>query len=80
MKHGSRGQRTADNEDSPMSGASNKPVTSLDDLPLFLTVEQTAAVLGIGRNTTYDMVRSGRIKSVRLGRQIRIPKSSLNSI
>ena len=55
-------------------------VTSLDDLPLFLTVEQTAAVLGIGRNTTYDMVRSGRIKSVRLGRKIRIPKSALNSI
>ncbi|MBR3560563.1 MAG: helix-turn-helix domain-containing protein [Oscillospiraceae bacterium] len=55
-------------------------VTSLDDLPLFLTVEQTAAVLSIGRNTTYDMVRSGRIESIRLGRQIRIPKSALNSI
>ena len=60
--------------------STDKPVTSLDDLPLFLTVEQTAAVLGIGRNTIYDMVRSGRIKSVRLGRQIRIPKSALNSI
>ena len=60
--------------------STDKPVTSLDDLPLFLTVEQTAAVLGIGRNTIYDMVRSGRIKSVRLGRKIRIPKSALNSI
>lgn len=64
-------------------GTINNPkntVTSLDDLPLFLTVEQAAAVLGIGRNTTYDMVRSGRIESIRLGRQIRIPKSALNSI
>ena len=58
----------------------SEPVISFDDLPLFLTVEQTAAVLGLGRNTTYDMVRSGRIKSIRLGRQIRIPKASLNSI
>ena len=63
-----------------MPPSTDNTVTSLDDLPLFLTVEQTAAVLGIGRNTIYDMVRSGRIKSVRLGRQIRIPKSALNSI
>lgn len=63
-----------------MPPSTDNTVTSLDNLPLFLTVEQTAAVLGIGRNTIYDMVRSGRIKSVRLGRKIRIPKSALNSI
>ena len=53
---------------------------SLDDLPLALRVEDLMPILGIGRNTTYDMVRSGRIESIRLGRQIRIPKSALNSI
>ena len=56
------------------------PAVQYDDLPLFLTVPQAAAVLGIGRNTAYDMVRCGRIRSVRLGRQIRIPKAALNEI
>ena len=79
MKRASQGRllKMPPSTDKP---STDKPVTSLDDLPLFLTVEQTAAVLGIGRNTIYDMVRSGRIKSVRLGRKIRIPKSALNSI
>lgn len=48
-----------------------------DQLPLALTVTQTARILGIGRNTAYDLVRCGRIKSVRVGRQIRISRSSL---
>ncbi len=41
------------------------------------TVEQAAHVLKIGKNTAYDLVRSGQIRSVRIGRQIRIPKSAL---
>ncbi len=60
-----------------MSPANGQGPTCYDDLPLFLTVPQAAIILGIGRNTAYDMVRSGRIKSVRLGRQIRISKAAL---
>lgn len=41
------------------------------------TVEQAAHALKIGKNTAYDLVRSGQIRSVRIGRQIRIPKSAL---
>jgi excisionase family DNA binding protein len=44
---------------------------------MVLTVEQAAHVLKIGKNTAYDLVRSGQIRSVRIGRQIRIPKSAL---
>lgn len=47
---------------------------SLDDLPLALQVEDLMPILGIGRNTAYELVRSGQIRSVRIGRQIRIPK------
>ena len=54
--------------------------TTFDSLPLFLSVEDICAVLGIGRNTAYDMVRAGQIKSIRCGRQIRIPKDSLQSL
>lgn len=51
--------------------------TSYDDLPLALTIGQFAAILGIGRNTAYAVVRSGAIKSMRVGNQIRIAKSAV---
>lgn len=48
-----------------------------NNLPLILTVDQLADILSIGRNTAYDLVRSGQIRSVRVGRQIRIPRDAL---
>ena len=54
--------------------------TTFDALPLFLTVPQVAAVLSVGRNTAYNMVRNGQLRSVRVGRQIRVPKEALKSI
>ena len=50
---------------------------SFDDLPLTLRVEDLMPILGIGRNTAYELVRSGQIRSVKIGRQIRIPKDSV---
>lgn len=49
----------------------------VSDLPLVLSVHDLARVLGIGKNTAYDLVRSGRIKSIRIGHRIRITKSAL---
>ena len=34
-------------------------------------------ILGIGRNTAYELVRSGQIRSIRIGKQLRIPKQTL---
>lgn len=45
----------------------------------FLTVEETAAVLRIGRNTCYELIRQGQIPHIRLGRTIRIPTHALMS-
>ena len=50
---------------------------SLDDLPVTLRVEELMPILGIGRNTVYALVRSGRLRSIRVGRQVRIPKNAL---
>ncbi len=50
---------------------------SFDDLPLTLRVEDLMPILGIGRNTAYELVRCGKIHSIRIGRQLRIPKSAL---
>ena len=50
---------------------------SFNDLPLTLCVEDLMPILGIGRNTAYELVRSGQIFSVKIGRQLRIPKQAL---
>lgn len=50
---------------------------SLEELPLVLRVEDLSMVLGIGRNTAYELVRSGQIRSIRIGRQLRIPRDEL---
>lgn len=50
-----------------------------DDLPLCLSVKQVAEILGIGRNTAYELVRSGKLQSIRTGRQFRISKDALKA-
>ena len=50
---------------------------SFDDLPLTLRVEDLMPILDIGRNTAYELVRSGQIKSFRIGRQLRISKAEI---
>ena len=55
----------------------NTEYRSLDQLPLVLSVEQLAAVLGVGINSAYQLVRSGQVGSIRIGRQYKIPKNAL---
>ena len=52
----------------------SKKYYSMDELPVVLTVEDLMSVLCVGRNTAYDLVRSGQVKSLRIGKQIRIPR------
>ena len=52
-------------------------IRSFDDLPLMLTVPETAKILRIGRNTMYALVRANTIRSFRIGRKIRISRAAL---
>ena len=52
-------------------------VTSIYDLPLALTVLEAGQVLRVGRNVAYELVRSGQLRSVRVGKNIRIPRDAL---
>jgi excisionase family DNA binding protein len=42
---------------------------------LLLTVRQAAALLGVGRDATYQLVRSGRLRSVAVGRKRFVPRA-----
>lgn len=46
-------------------------------LPLVLSVPELAEVLHIGRNSAYQLVNSGCIRIIRIGKNIRIPQSAL---
>ena len=55
----------------------NTKYRSFDELPLTLRVEDLMPILYIGRNTAYELVRCGKIRSIRIGRQLRIPKDAI---
>jgi excisionase family DNA binding protein len=42
-----------------------------------LTVEETAELLGVGRNTAYEAVRTGDLPAIRVGRRILVPTQPL---
>ncbi len=44
---------------------------------LVLTVEEAAGLLRISRGLAYEIVRSGRLPSIRLGRRLLVPRSAL---
>ena len=46
--------------------------------PLLITVEEAADLLGIGRTTTYELVMSGEIPSVKIGRRRLVVRSGLS--
>ena len=50
---------------------------SYDDIPLIMTVEDLMLILLIGRSTAYKLVRSGKLKTFRVEKQIRISRDSL---
>ena len=43
-----------------------------------LKVQEVAAILRCGRNQAYELIRSGAIRSVRIGLAIRVPREALD--
>lgn len=44
------------------------------NIPLVLHVKDLSALLSVSHNTAYQLVRSGQIRSIRVGRTYRIPR------
>ena len=65
------------NGDSDLRPGATSTPPRFDDLPEMVTVEEMAAFLRISRNAAYDLVKTGRMRSTRFGRLIRIPKLAL---
>ena len=50
---------------------------SYGDIPLIMTVEDLMPILLIGRSTAYKLARSGKLKTFRVEKQIRITRDAL---
>ena len=57
--------------------ATNNHPTSWDSLPLTLTPADAAAVLGISRESVYDLFGASAIPTVTVGKRRRVPRESL---
>jgi len=52
-------------------------MSSVDDLPLVLTVVEVAAELRCAKWCVYEMVKRGDLRAVHVGRNLRIPRAEL---
>ncbi|OAA26555.1 DNA-binding protein, excisionase family [Frankia sp. EI5c] len=46
---------------------------------LLFTPAEAAEILAIGRTTVYELLATGALESVRIGRSRRIPRAALNA-
>lgn len=61
----------------PLVAAKEVQDMDLIDRGDMLRSEDAARVLGIGRTKLYEMIRRGELPALRIGRLIRIPRSTL---
>ena len=47
--------------------------------PLLVTIEEAAAMLSIGRTTVYELVWSGKLTPLRIGRSVRFARDQLEA-
>jgi excisionase family DNA binding protein len=51
--------------------------TAPEDDRLLLRITEAAALLGIGRSKMFELLASGEIPVIRLGRVVRVPREGL---
>ena len=47
---------------------------------LTFKIEEAAKLLGIGRNTAYEAVRTGTIPALRIGKRLVVPRQALERL
>jgi excisionase family DNA binding protein len=47
------------------------------DAPLLLRVPEVARILSLSRSRTYEMIHTGELPFVRMGKSVRVPRKAL---
>jgi excisionase family DNA binding protein len=56
------------------------PAVRYDQLPDVLTPREVQSFLRLGRNATYELLKDGTIRSVRLGQKYLIPREAVREL
>ena len=48
-------------------------------LPILYSVEEVADILHIGRSTVFNLIKQGKIQSIKLGRSRRVPIDAMQT-
>jgi excisionase family DNA binding protein len=67
------------NRHNPMTAGEARGSARRPD-PDFLTVQELAGVLRIGRNQAYALVKTGRVVGHRFGGTIRVPRTAIQRL
>jgi excisionase family DNA binding protein len=54
--------------------------TLINEPPRCLRVDDAARVLNVGRSTVYDLIRTGRLRSIKIGRRRLVPREALDAL
>jgi len=65
---------TRDNTNVNMEGV------KMENDRLTLTVDETAKILGVGRNSAYEAIARGEIPIVKVGKRLLVPKVALEKL
>ena len=57
-----------------------KGVIKMGNDKLTLTVNETAKILGVGRNSAYEAIARGEIPVVKVGKRLLVPKTALEKL
>jgi excisionase family DNA binding protein len=80
-RHGSRRRQPRPKERTP-EAAAGPGETSPDttgELVLLLTIEDAGKALGVGRSTVYELIGSGDLELVHIGRSARVPVEAVQA-
>jgi excisionase family DNA binding protein len=58
--------------DNPQAGAAVERRT--------YSVEEAGQILGVCRNTAYDLAKTGQLPTIRLGRRLLVPKAAVEAL
>lgn len=52
--------------------------TTMNDSSILISMEEFQDILGIGKNTAYNLLKSGEIACFKIGKTWKIPRQSIN--
>lgn len=55
-------------------------VNKLDEAKLAYTMAELARALGVSGKTIYNLIQSKKLRSIKLGRSVRIPRESVTAL